>query len=262
MNDITERKLVEKQLLEKEKNLQELNITKDKFLAIIAHDLRNPFHIITNMSELICRNIDKKDFESVSKIAKSLNDTSKTTFNLLQNLLEWAMIQKNSRQLNIKRHQLIKIINNELITLQQVYHNKELKIEMDVDNSIYVDADEHMIKTVIRNLLSNAAKYSFPNGCVQINSHKDNDHIIIGITDSGVGISIDDQKKLFRTDASFSKKGTLDENGTGMGLILCSEFIGLHGGSISVQSKEGNGSTFKIRLPAKRPEILNIVEKP
>jgi signal transduction histidine kinase len=252
--DITERKRKEKKLLEIEKNLKELNASKDKFLAIIAHDLRNSFHLMINMSDMIINNIENDNKQGALKKGKIIYDTSLTTYNLLQNLLEWALIQQKGVQ--FKPHDLVvaQLLEEEIYNLHTCYEQKELTINHSLDPQLKVNGDQEMLKTVFRNLISNAIKYSFPGGKIQVTGSVTNDFVTIEITDNGTGMTREEQNKLFRIDSNFSKKGTASENGTGLGLVLCREFVQMHGGSIRVKSTPGAGSTFTLKIPVARKE--------
>jgi signal transduction histidine kinase len=247
--DITERKLRENNLLEIEKNLKELNYSKDKFLAIIAHDLRNSFHLMINMTDMIIHNIEHDNKQGALKKSKIIYDTSVTTYNLLQNLLEWALIQQQNVKFKPHNLTIVQLLEEEIHNLHAYAEQKELTIGHTIEPQLKVYGDQDMLKTVFRNLLSNAIKYSFTGGKIRISGSVVNNVVTIEFTDNGTGMTQEEQEKLFRIDSSFSKKGTASENGTGLGLLLCKEFIQMHGGNIWVKSTPDAGSTFTFTIP-------------
>ncbi|MBN1158894.1 MAG: hypothetical protein JXA61_05900 [Bacteroidales bacterium] len=249
LNEITANKKKEIEFIEKEKNLKKQNLTKDKLLTIIAHDLRNPFHIIINLSRIILKQSEKGDLKGISRTAKILHDTSRTTFNLLQNLLEWSMIQKEGLRLQLKPLKIKELVVNEVQELRHIYEQKFVTIKTKIPARLSVQADEQMIKTVLRNIIMNAIKYSYPDHPVVISAKDSEDFVIVEITDQGTGIAKEELSNLFNIDKNFTKKGTASEAGSGLGLLLCKELIQLHGGTIAVKSMPGKGSTFSFTLP-------------
>lgn len=238
-----------KESFQTDKNLTDQHITKDKFLAILAHDLRNPFHIIMNLSEIIQKHIKQGDYKSVSRTAKILHNTTTAAYNLLQNLLEWAVIQNKGIRLNLKMLKIKTLVENEVQALKHICEEKNVHIRNTIHARLLVRADEQMTRTVLRNIISNALKYSYPDGHVVISATTHDGFVILEITDKGMGMSQEEQAQLFKIDLNYSKKGTLSESGTGLGLVLCKEIIQLHGGSIWVKSKPGKGSTLAFSLP-------------
>lgn len=249
LNEITQSKQKEQKLIEKGKNLELQNITKDKFLAIIAHDLRNPFHILINLSEIILRHAEKGDYQSVSRIAGVLHNTARSTYNLLQNLLEWALIQKSGLQLNIQKIKIKELILDEIEEQKQVLKQKQITLKHRVNNKLFLYGDEHMVKTIIRNLISNAVKYSYPKGIISVTATAREGTVTFVVKDQGIGMTHEETKLLFSMDTNFTRKGTSSEPGSGLGLALCREFVQLHGGTIWVKSLPGKGSSFSFSLP-------------
>lgn len=248
--NITGRKQNENKLLEAKRNLTELNASKDKFLSIIAHDLRNSFHLMINMSDMIRTNIESDNKAEALRKSKILYDNSISTYNLLQNLLEWAMIQQKGVHFRPK-HLLVKnLLEEELRNLHTLYEQKELVVRNSLDSHLAVTGDEDMLKTVFRNLISNAIKYSYHGGEIRITGTKSGELVTFEITDQGTGMAMEEQDKLFRSDSFLTRKGTAAENGSGLGLKLCKEFINLHGGEIRVTSTPGMGSTFAFTVAA------------
>jgi two-component system sensor histidine kinase/response regulator len=249
ISDITERKHKENNLIEIEKNLKELNYSKDKFLAIIAHDLRNAFHLMINMSDMVVHNIEQDNKVGALKKSKIIYDTSVTTYNLLQNLLEWAVIQRQNVKFKPSGLMIAPLLEEELHNLHAYAEQKELTISYNIESQLKAYGDQDMLKTIFRNLISNAIKYSYVGGKILISGSVKNNFVTVEITDNGTGMTQEEQDKLFRIDSSFSKKGTSSENGTGLGLLLCKEFIKIHGGDIWVKSSPDVGSTFTFTIP-------------
>ncbi|MDA3893300.1 MAG: ATP-binding protein [Salinivirgaceae bacterium] len=223
--------------------------TKDRFFSILAHDLKSPFNTIIGFSQLLVQS--RKDFseESLEQLLNEMLKTSENTYKLLQNLLDWAMSQTGA--LKIKKSCIIlhDFLNEVLPTFEAIAEQKSIKIKVNIEKSLAVYADGFMLGTIVRNLISNAIKYSYNNSVIQVKGRQKNGIAIVEISDSGVGISPEKQQKLFKIDANNSTPGTADEIGTGLGLMLCSEFVRNLNGTIQVVSELNSGSTFIVQLP-------------
>jgi PAS domain S-box-containing protein len=252
IHDITERKKAEGSLKESEKQLKELNATKDKLFSIIAHDLRSPFNNIIGLSELLVEN--SIDFEESQRYIKILNSTAKNTLNLLTNLLNWAKSQTG--QLSFKPEKILfSDVILEIISLQKLLaETKNISLNYFPSDEMEVYADENMLKTVLRNLISNAIKFTNVGGHIRVFAILKQDHVEITISDDGIGMNAEKRKVLFDITSMTTTVGTANENGSGLGLILCKEFVEKNDGKIWVESEEGKGSSFKFTLP------LNISE--
>jgi two-component system, sensor histidine kinase and response regulator len=242
---------LEKKVEERTLQLKDLNATKDKFFSIIAHDLKNPFNTLMGFTELLLDNLDDYTTDKLREFIGILHETSKQSYALLENLLEWSRSQTGTIQLNKEVLNIYDIAEENVNLLLNQAAKKRIQLGNDLNPSDKVFADANMIRTVIRNLISNAIKYTLENGRVTISSEKDNDKLIIAIKDTGLGIKPENKEKLFRIDLNYTTRGTADEGGTGLGLILCREFINKNGGEIWVESVFGEGSTFKFTLPLK-----------
>jgi signal transduction histidine kinase len=252
ISNITERKIKEMKLMAIEKKLTELNKSKDKFLAIIAHDLRNSFHLIINMSEIMVNSLEADDSKGILKKSKIIYDTALTTYDLLQNLLDWALIQQKG--MHFRPHVLhpARLVEEVVDSMSTICEQKELKIIHQVDNHLKTWGDAEMLKIVLRNLISNAVKYSYPGGLIKVSAKSSDGFVTFEITDEGIGMTLEEQEKLFRLDSGLSRKGTASETGTGLGLVLCHEFIQTHGGRIWVNSTPGKGSIFSFNIPVQK----------
>jgi PAS domain S-box-containing protein len=254
MEDTTERNLAIQALKESEKKLKESNKTKDIFFSIIAHDLRSPFNTMLGFSKLLSDNYDDYSEEEKKKFINIIYTGIKDTFNLLENLLLWSRSQRGKIEFNPERINLFLLTNKMIKLLKQQANVKSITIYNKINEYYFVNADQNMLSTIIRNLLSNAVKFTGKGGVITLSSAtsiKDGKNFIeVSVNDSGVGISEEAQSKLFVLSEIRSTRGTENEKGSGLGLILCKEFVEKHGGDIRVSSKEGKGSTFTFSIPA------------
>jgi PAS domain S-box-containing protein len=249
--ELKERFLAQEALRKSEAQLKELNATKDKFFNIVAHDLKNPFTSLIGSSELLFRNIDNMDNEKIKTLASILNDASKNGYAILQNLLDWSRSQTGLLKFNPENINLRKLVDEHILNLEQISSNKEIKIHSEVKDDLFIYGDKNMIKTILRNLLSNAVKYSHRSGKVIVDATANDVDVIISVKDFGIGIQEENINKIFRIDAKYSVPGTENEQGTGLGLKLCKEFVEKQGGKIWVESSENKGSEFKFSIPVK-----------
>ncbi|OFY83367.1 MAG: hypothetical protein A3F72_20435 [Bacteroidetes bacterium RIFCSPLOWO2_12_FULL_35_15] len=243
IEDVTQ--LKKQQLL-----LKEINSTKDKFFSIIAHDLKNPFAALIGSAELMILNLKKEncDPEKVAKHASKIFEASVNGHRLLENLLEWSHAQIGSIVFNPKLTNINDIITESISALENCAQTKKIKLNLISPPDITVYADPNMISTVLRNLISNAIKFSHPGAEVTVSARKNVNHVELSIKDSGIGIPQTELNRLFKIDQKYSILGTNNETGTGLGLILCKEFVEKHSGKIWAQSECGKGSEFKFTL--------------
>ena len=250
--DITERKKAEFTLKENEASLQKLNMTKDKFFSIIAHDLKNPFNSILGFSNILMEYHKEYDTEKLERMIKMVNDSAKSAFKLLENLLTWSRSQSEGIEYSPEKLNIKILLIETLFDIQAQADKKNIFILDDISKNDIIFADKNMIATVLRNLISNAIKFTNKNGNVVISSGKqsNSNFFEISVKDIGVGIPKNKINNLFRIDKNISTKGTEKETGTGLGLILCKEFVKKHGGEIWVESELGKGSDFKFTIPS------------
>jgi len=258
VRDITERKKVEKALEESKTRLHELNATKDKFFSIIAHDLKSPFHSILGYCNILIKEIQKKDYEGIEKYTGIIQLASSRAMSLLMNLLEWARSQSGSIEFHPEYFETVSLINEVTKSLNDSFQQKSISISIKTPATTKAFADRNMIGTILRNLISNSIKFTNPGGTIIISANQNSDELIIIVSDNGVGISEIAIDKLFRIDESYKKIGTHNEIGTGLGLILCKEFVDKHKGKIWVESKEGEGSTFSFSIPNQNTDKLKM----
>ncbi len=241
-----------------EQNLQltELNATKDKFFSIIGHDLKGPLNSLTSFSSLLMNHTDSLTKDEIRMLAADLDKSLKNLFSLLENLLEWARSQTGNIDFKRERFDVATLLAENRNLLQAQADNKGISIDVRVATEpITVDAHRHSVNTVIRNLVSNAIKFTPNGGAIIIDATSKGNEVIVSVKDNGVGMTEEVLRKLFRLDAKHSTKGTADEKGTGLGLILCKEFIEKNGGRIWVDSQPGKGSVFFIVLPSEQRKI-------
>jgi len=242
----------QKQEIEKQRDeLKILNATKDKFFSIIAHDLRNHFTALLSITDSLAHNFNDISKEDTHFYLTRVNITANHLYELLTNLLEWSKAQAGRIDYNPEKFDLYSIIRDNLALLRMEADKKHISLTSNVVEKCMVYADSNMIKTVIRNLLNNAIKYTPENGTIKVITEKSEENIKISVTDTGIGLSKEDIKKLFRIDVKNKSIGNTPEKGTGLGLILCKEFTEMNNGSISVESELGKGSRFIITLPTK-----------
>lgn len=233
--------------------LRKLNARKDRLFSIIAHDLKNPFQSIIGFSELLKSGHQRMDQEQVSEYLELIHDSSASAYELLFNLLEWARAQTGAIRVNPGLVRIRDLLP-EIIDLNALHmKKKQIRAEDLVDSRIVAYADRNMIHTVLRNLTSNAVKYTSPGGKITFTASDNKGVVEVGVTDTGVGISEEKIKTLFSLEKGKSTAGTAGETGTGLGLLVCEEFLALNGGKIQVSSKPGKGSTFTVVLPASEP---------
>jgi signal transduction histidine kinase len=240
----------QKAILEKQrKELEALNTTKDKFFAIIAHDLKNPFSTVLGISELLAREFESFDPESLKEFITQIYKYSNNTYNLLENLLQWSMVQTGRMPMSPSTINLASIIDENVELLMGNAKQKKITIESLASNGFKAFADVNMLTTVVRNLLSNAIKFTSNGGNIKVNIAEEGLTWKVSVTDTGIGISEKDMKNLFLLDSNPTSIGTSQEKGTGLGLILCKEFVERNHGKIGVNSLIGSGTTFWFTVP-------------
>lgn len=232
------------------RQLRELNQTKDKFFSVIAHDLRNPFHGLVGLTQVLVEDFDTMETEKVKRFHNLIYQSAKQGYQLVLNLLEWIRSQTGRINFNPERLDLGKIISDNIKLARTTAQNKNITLINKVEPSLIIWADYNMIHTVFRNLISNAIKFSNLGGTVTVVGEKEDGKVILKVIDQGIGMDEETRKNLFRIDIAQSSKGTAGETGTGLGLILCKEFVARHNGEIRVESEKGKGSTFTVILPA------------
>ena len=247
--DITDRKNVEVTLKNSEVKLKEANASKDTFLSIIAHDIKTPFNAILGFSDLLNDGYDSYSETDKKDFIRNIFEAAEITLKILDNLLQWSRSQTGKLIIKPENINICAIITETIEFLKSSAEKKTITIISECNSDCMAFADEQMITTVIRNLLSNAIKFTFTGGKIRISIREFEKYLEITISDDGIGMKEFELKKLFSIEEKFSKEGTAREQGTGLGLILCKEFIEKNSGWIWAESKPGEGSSFKFTLP-------------
>jgi PAS domain S-box-containing protein len=240
--DLTPRKKLENKLVE-------MNATKDKFFSIIAHDLKSPFNNIIGFSSLLMEEPLNFEKHEIVQFAGAIHKTATGTLHLLENLLDWSLMQQGRIFFEPKETELSNIAHEIVEQKLNQAIAKRIEIVNLIPKNLIVSVDENMFKTVFRNLVENAIKFTLAGGKVEINAQNAGNNILVSVTDNGVGIKAANIEKLFKIETGFSTPGTRNEKGTGLGLILCREFVEKHNGQIWAESIEGKGSTFNFTIP-------------
>ncbi len=239
------------ELQSKNKELEEVNFTKDKFFSIIAHDLKNPLGNFKAVTSLMAESYESFSENEKIEYIKIIKDSSQHLYSLLENLLEWSRSQRGLIKINKIDFNLKNSISQIFDLMINNANAKKIKLENLVSDEFNLFADVNLFNTVIRNLVSNAIKFTKENGTISLNALKEKENVIISVKDTGIGMEQAKVNKLFRIDVNISTSGTANEEGTGLGLILCKEFTEKQGGKILVESEVGKGTTFFVSLPKK-----------
>ena len=234
---------------ENEIYLSKLNATKDKLFTIIAHDLRSPFNCILGFTELLIENFKDYEEAEVEAFLTKISLSAQNTLVLLENLLNWA--KSKTGQIDVKPEKVVlSSVVQEIFELSSLSaKNKDIVLNYAYLEEIIIFADLNMLKTIIRNLISNAIKFTNTDGQILVTASKKGKFIEIAVSDNGVGMDEGIRNKLFRQETHQTTLGTAGENGSGLGLMLCKEFVEKQGGEIWVQSVLGKGSVFRFSLP-------------
>jgi signal transduction histidine kinase len=236
-------------LSESERNLKELNASKDKFFSIISHDLKSPYQGLLSILDLLIRDYDNLDDEEKKDIFIKIRNSSQRTYNLLDNLLQWSRIQTGKAKYNPEKINLLKVSSDIIDLFCDSSIVKGIAIKNLISEDIFLFADPNMIHLIIRNLLSNAIKFSYPYNEIILSALELDGHVEISVRDFGVGIEAEKAENLFRIDVQNSTMGTARETGTGLGLVLCKDMVTIHKGTIWSKSEKGKGSTFSFTIP-------------
>lgn len=249
IQDITQRKRNEEQVLRYTEELKNLNASKDKFFSIISHDLRSPFNSLLGLTEFLTHSYDEMNPSDIKNSILNIYNSAQQVYNLILNLLEWSMLQ--SGRLKVEKSIInLAELGMEIMNLyKEGANNKRLELVNHMNDSIFIYADKYMIDTIVRNFVSNSIKFTNPGGKIIIKGMINGDNAEVSVTDTGIGINPEDQKNLFRIDEQTRRDGTANEKGTGLGLILCKEFIEKNNGVLWVESEEGKGSRFSFTVP-------------
>jgi len=249
VHDITARKQIDAALKTREAELNELNTTKDRLFSIIAHDLRSPFQAILGLSAYLLDSLNSGSIQENRALVQNICVAADNTFKLLNTLLDWARTQTNQVSIHLETVNLFPMIINVLNGVNTLARHKNIHLNFDFSDDLAVVADENMLNTILRNLVSNAIKYTQPDGKIEVIAQTRDAYIEITVLDNGVGMSEEARDKLFTSNVNQSTYGTGQEKGTGLGLVICKDFVIKQGGKIWVESEVGKGSAFHFVLP-------------
>lgn len=248
--DITERKGAELKLLESEVKLKEAIYSKDKFFSIIAHDLRSPLSGLVGLLKLLVRDFDSIAVNDIYELSRSLLDSADNLYRLLENLLEWSRVQRNKVKVELEIQNIDPLLKTAVNLFRLVSQNKEISLELESEQDLVAKCDSNITYSILRNLISNAIKFTNRGGSILLKaSYGEPGFIVISVHDTGIGISPEKADELFRFDNYYSEKGTENESGSGLGLILCKELVELQGGTIWLESEKDKGSKFYFTVP-------------
>ncbi len=251
IQDITVHQQAEETIKLQNEELIKMNASKDKFFSIIAHDLKNPFNSILGFSEHLIVQVNEKNYEQIAEFAGIIRQSSIRAMDLLMNLIEWALAQSGRIEFKPEYFEINTIISEVILLMKGNADQKAIIITNKLSSDIQVYADKAMLSTVLRNLISNAIKFTKPEGRITILAEEKQNELTVSISDNGVGLSKERIDKLFEITEKYSTSGTQNEKGTGLGLILCKEFIEKNNGKIWVESEVGIGTTFYFSIPIK-----------
>lgn len=258
--DISEKKQAEEMIKLKNEELQNINSEKDKFFSIIAHDLRSPFNSFLGLTQIMADDLPNLSLNEIQTMASSMSKSATNLYSLLENLLQWARIQQGAIPFTPEIVQLKPLIDECIAITLETAKNKGIDISYNIQENTAVFVDSNMLQTVIRNLVSNAIKFTCKGGKISVSAKTgDNNSIEISVRDTGIGMSREMVDNLFRPDVKTSRKGTENEPSTGLGLILCKEFVEKHGGQIWAESEVGKGSTFYFTIPSHNNNLISTV---
>lgn len=245
----TDLQLINEKVNSQNAQLQALNATKDKFFSIIGHDLKGPLNSLTSFSGLLINHVESLSREEIQMLAKDFDKSLKNLYALLNNLLEWSRSQTGNIDFTPETFDITLLLkeNRELLCAQA--QNKKIGFLGDLNDKVAVRAHRHSLNTVVRNLVSNSIKFTPEGGVIKLGLEQNHKHVLVSVADTGVGMSREVISKLFRIDAKHTTKGTANEKGTGLGLILCKDFVEKNGGKLWVESEEGKGSVFYFTVP-------------
>ncbi|MCW3807221.1 tetratricopeptide repeat-containing sensor histidine kinase [Plebeiibacterium marinum] len=240
---------VEKKLKTKNTELEKLNATKDKFFSIIAHDLKSPFNSLMGFSEMLSLHAESKSHKDIMEYSKIIHNSTRKLFSLVDTLLQWSRTQLGTTDYKPERLEVGIVTSNIVSILKINAEEKDIVISIDIPENTIAWADKDLYSAVLRNLIGNAIKFSRVGSVITVSAKIYRQFVEVAVTDTGVGITKENLKKIFSVDSNVSTQGTFNEKGTGLGLVLCKEFVEINRGQIWAESKLEKGSTFKFTLP-------------
>jgi len=247
--EIIEHKQTEGALKESEQQLRELNVSKDKFFSIIAHDLKGPLGSLRGLTQFAEEHFDSYSPTKLKETVVLQRKTTENVLKLLENLLTWSRIQRGMLKYSPQSISVRGVVSRNVVLFTANAKQKQITLKSSIQEEVIVYADFNMVDTVVRNLISNALKFTRTGDTVEVSTRQDEKHIEVSVSDTGIGIRKEHLPKLFRIETKYKRLGTAQEKGTGLGLILCKELVEQNGGKIWVESEVEKGTTFRFTLP-------------
>lgn len=241
--------LLNEKLRQSEMQLEEMNKNKDRFFSLISHDLRSPFNSLLGLTRLIYEDYDSFSPQEIKDSVYNLQQVAEGMYNLIEDLLDWSRIQFNNVQFEVEDFNLFEKTSTLIASLKSFANDKNITIVNVIPKDLELTADLHMITTILRNLINNSIKFTPKYGLIKVSAKRELDLILISVEDNGIGMKYDKVKNLFKVGSKVSSPGTEGETGTGLGLLLCKEFIEQHGGEIWVESEKDKGTKFTFTIP-------------
>ncbi len=238
-----------KQIIKQAEEIQKINRTKDRLYSVIAHDIKSPFANISMLISTLAEGYMEPGSEEYDEVLQNINNSTQETYTLLINLLQWTRSQTGDLELSLEAIPVDSLISSVVRFMDQQAQKKQIALSYRVAEGLTMNADQNMIKSILQNITGNALKFTKPGGEVIVDAYQKNDIICIEVKDNGIGISEANMNKLFTDEGQVTTRGTNDEKGSGLGLLLVKEFVQKHNGTIDVESKEGKGTTFTLNFP-------------
>ena len=243
-----DKKRNEEKIIQYSEELKETNAAKDKFFSIIAHDLKSPFHGLLGLTRMIVEEYSSMSESEVKSYLQIIKESTESTYKLIENLLEWSRLESGKMKYNPALQNMFMIVEDTRILLNQNARMKNINLRNKLGHQSFIWGDDTMLQSLVQNLISNAIKFTPNDGSIEISEKQFDSYIEYTVSDTGVGIKDSDIDKVFRIDMNFSTKGTQQEKGTGLGLILCKEIVNIHSGEISINSVVGKGTNIIFTL--------------
>jgi two-component system, sensor histidine kinase and response regulator len=240
------------EIMKQAEQIRRINRTKDRLYSVIAHDIKSPFANISMLISTLAEGYIDAGSEEYEEILQNINSSTQETYSLLLNLLQWTRSQTGDLEISPEPISLLELITSTLRFLDPQAVKKEIKLEQNVQEGLTIEADQNMMKSVLQNLVNNAIKFTKPGGKIVINALEKDNKAMIEVKDNGIGISQANMKKLFVDEGQVTTRGTNDEKGSGLGLLLVKEFVQRNKGTISVKSKDNEGTTFTLSFPLQK----------
>ncbi|EKD32020.1 MAG: multi-sensor hybrid histidine kinase [uncultured bacterium] len=250
--DITQRKMAEEEILLKNKQLQSVQAEREKLFSIIVHDLKSPFNSFLGMTQLLSEELQNFSMAEIQEMATCMNTSAENLYSLLENLLLWAKSERGMIPFNPVEIKLLPFIREGVEIMEDSAKAKDISIKVNVNEDIVAFTDGNILQTIIRNLISNSVKFTMPGGSITVSAKKGGDSAVeLSVKDTGIGMDENIKASLFKIDTHAGRQGTEGEPSTGLGLVVCKDFVEMLGGELKLESEPGKGSCFYFTIPDK-----------